>query len=80
MYSKSHLDLSTDRILRRFGFDPFEDLQILTPMHKGAVGAVSLNSELQKALNQAEEGVPANKAVNTDAKTLRFFGTGYARR
>lgn len=51
------LDLTTNRIPRRFGFDPVDDIQVLTPMHKGTVGAGNLNVELQKALNPSEEGV-----------------------
>jgi exodeoxyribonuclease V alpha subunit len=51
------LDLTTNRIPRRFGFDPIDDIQVLTPMHKGTVGAGNLNVELQKALNPSNEGV-----------------------
>jgi exodeoxyribonuclease V alpha subunit len=51
------LDLTTERIPRHFGFDPIEDIQVLTPMHKGTVGAGNLNSELQKAFSRSEEGV-----------------------
>ncbi|MDP6179360.1 MAG: ATP-binding domain-containing protein, partial [Desulfatiglandales bacterium] len=42
---------------KRFAFDPVDDIQILTPMHKGTVGAGNLNVELQKALNESDEGV-----------------------
>jgi exodeoxyribonuclease V alpha subunit len=40
-----------NRIPERFGFDPIEDIQVLTPMHRGIAGAVNLNAELQKELN-----------------------------
>jgi len=33
------------------GFDAMEDVQVLTPMHKGLLGSHNLNEELQKALN-----------------------------
>ncbi len=36
----------------KFDFDPISDIQVLTPMHKGAVGTIHLNHMLQKALNQ----------------------------
>lgn len=39
------------RIPRAFGLDPVRDLQVLTPMHKGSLGAASLNAELQGVLN-----------------------------
>jgi len=51
------LELTKDRIPRRFGFDPVDDIQVLTPMHKGIVGAGNLNVELQKTLNPGENGI-----------------------
>ena len=36
-----------------FGFDPIDEVQILTPMNRGVVGTANLNIELQKALNPA---------------------------
>ncbi len=45
------LELVKERIPKRFGFDPIDDIQVLTPMHKGMVGAGNLNLELQNALN-----------------------------
>ena len=51
------LELTKERIPRRFGFDPVDDIQVLTPMHKGIVGAGNLNGELQNALNPIEDGI-----------------------
>ncbi|MGA2331254.1 MAG: ATP-dependent RecD-like DNA helicase [Syntrophales bacterium] len=51
------INLVKDRIPKRFGFDPINDIQVLTPMHRGIVGAANLNVELQKALNPGEEGL-----------------------
>jgi len=51
------LELLKDRIPNRFGFDPIDDIQVLTPMHKGTVGAGNLNAELQNELNPSEDGV-----------------------
>ena len=39
------------RIPERFGLDPVDQVQILTPMHKGSVGTENLNRELRAALN-----------------------------
>jgi exodeoxyribonuclease V alpha subunit len=39
------------RMSTHFGLDPFEDIQILTPMRKGVVGQVALNNRLQAMLN-----------------------------
>ena len=51
------LELCKRRIPRRFGFDPVDDIQVLTPMHRGSVGAGNLNQQLQAALNPGEGGV-----------------------
>ena len=45
------IELVKERILRRFGFDPMRDIQVLCPMNRGGLGARSLNIELQRALN-----------------------------
>ena len=37
--------------LRRRGFDPLADVQVLTPMHNGPLGTVALNQALQQVLN-----------------------------
>jgi len=48
------VELVQDHIPRRFGFDPLLDVQVLTPMHKGAAGAQNLNTLLQNALNPSQ--------------------------
>ena len=40
------LELVKERIPSRFGFDPIDDIQVLTPMHKGMVGAGNLNASI----------------------------------
>ena len=45
------VDLVCNHIPRRFGLNPVDDIQVLTPMHKGAVGAGRMNALLQDALN-----------------------------
>jgi len=45
------LELVTDRIPKRFGFDPMDDIQVLTPMRRNQLGADNLNVVLQQALN-----------------------------
>jgi len=53
------VELVKTRISRRFGLDPIRDIQVLCPMQRGAVGARSLNVELQKALNSGNANQPA---------------------
>jgi len=47
-------DLVTERIPKRFGFDPIDEIQVLTPMHRGVLGSLALNEVLQEALNPGE--------------------------
>jgi len=47
------LDLVTKRMPQRFGFDPMDDIQVLTPMRRNQLGADNLNAVLQDALNPA---------------------------
>ncbi|NPU86279.1 MAG: ATP-dependent RecD-like DNA helicase [Syntrophaceae bacterium] len=51
------IKLVRQRIPKRFGLDAVNDIQVLSPMHRGIVGTGNLNIELQKALNPGEEGV-----------------------
>jgi exodeoxyribonuclease V alpha subunit len=48
--------LVSERISRRFGLHPVEDIQVLTPMHRGIAGAANLNRRLQEALNPTADG------------------------
>ena len=49
------IQLITERIPKRFGLHPVRDVQVLTPMNRGGLGARSLNVELQRALNEKAE-------------------------
>lgn len=51
------LELTKTRIPDRFGFDSTGDIQVLTPMHKGIVGAGNLNKELQNTLNPGPDAI-----------------------
>jgi len=67
------LELTTTRIPKRFRFDPVEDIQVLTPMHRGTVGAGNLNTELQKALNPGEGGVlRGNRNFRVNDKVMQI--------
>jgi exodeoxyribonuclease V alpha subunit len=45
------LRVVTERIPQRFGLHPIRDVQVLTPMNRGSLGARALNGVLQEALN-----------------------------
>jgi exodeoxyribonuclease V alpha subunit len=51
------VELASRRLPARLRFDPVEDIQVLTPMHRGVIGATQLNAALQAALNPARAGV-----------------------
>ncbi len=46
------VELVQSRIPRRFGI-PAQDIQVLSPMHRGVVGVAALNQSLQATLNPA---------------------------
>ena len=67
------LELTKERIPTKFGFDPVDDIQILTPMHRGTVGAGNLNMELQKLLNPVEDGViRGNRNFRVNDKVMQI--------
>lgn len=45
------IDLMVNRLPNRFGVNPLEDVQVIAPMYRGAVGVAALNHKLQTALN-----------------------------
>ncbi|MBP8644646.1 MAG: ATP-dependent RecD-like DNA helicase [Syntrophobacteraceae bacterium] len=45
------LRLCSERIPARFHLDPVDEIQVLSPMHRGVIGTQRLNSLLQEALN-----------------------------
>jgi len=46
------------RLPRKFELNPRDDVQVLTPMHKGTVGAANLNAVLQECLNPPRPNAP----------------------
>ena len=55
------LRVVTERIPQRFGLHPIRDVQVLTPMNRGSLGARALNAVLQQALNPA--ATPASRGL-----------------
>jgi exodeoxyribonuclease V alpha subunit len=45
------VEIVQKRIPSKFGFDPMTEIQVLSPMYRGAVGIQMLNERLQAALN-----------------------------
>jgi exodeoxyribonuclease V alpha subunit len=67
------LDLVKERIPRRFKLDPAQDIQVLSPMHRGVVGAGNLNIALQQALNPGKPGlVRGNASFRVNDKVMQI--------
>jgi exodeoxyribonuclease V alpha subunit len=49
--------LMAERLQTSFGFDPWKDVQVLTPMTRGVLGTRNLNVSLQKVLNPSAKQV-----------------------
>jgi len=50
-------EMVASRIPLRFGLDPFTDIQVLSPMHRGLLGVSHINIELQRLLNPSKRGL-----------------------
>ena len=48
---KNVISLYSERLPTHKGYDPFKDIQVLSPTRKGIVGIKNLNNEIQKVLN-----------------------------
>ena len=55
--------LVTERIPRRFGFHPKNDIQVLSPMNRGICGTVQLNERLQTLLNPEKAGFRSGERI-----------------
>lgn len=51
------IKLVTQKIPEVFKFNPLEDIQVLSPMHKGSLGVRGLNIDLQAILNKSTQKI-----------------------
>ena len=58
-------ELCKRKLSSAFHLDPLEDIQVMTPMHRGTVGVANLNAELQNLLN------PNGKSVARGGRLFR---------
>jgi len=67
------LDLVTRELPRRLGLDPWNDIQVITPMHRGPIGAGQLNTALQAALNpRGTEVLRGTRLFRTGDKVMQL--------
>lgn len=60
-----------ERIPRRFGLDPVDAVQVLTPMHRGPAGTVALNEQLQRSLNPHGRPLDPSGGLRVGDKVLQ---------
>lgn len=66
-------ELVKRRIPVGFGFDSVDDIQVLTPMHKGTVGAENLNRSLQNTINpEGETVIRGNNSFRIHDKVMQI--------
>jgi exodeoxyribonuclease V alpha subunit len=51
------LSLVCERLPRKYGFDPFRDIQVLAPMKRGILGIENLNQQLQEHLQMHQQPI-----------------------
>lgn len=65
-------ELCATRLPRAFNFSPFDDVQVMTPMHKGLAGVANLNAELQGLLNpRGEEVIRGGRIFRVKDKVMQ---------
>jgi exodeoxyribonuclease V alpha subunit len=67
------IELCKEKIPQKFGYRSIDDIQVLTPMHRGLVGASNLNTELQKHLNSStDELVRGGRVLKGGDKVMQI--------
>jgi exodeoxyribonuclease V alpha subunit len=66
------LHLVTERVPRGFGIEPLTQLQVLTPMRRGLLGAENLNRELQSLLNPSGASVDGLKRLRNGDRVMQI--------
>jgi len=70
-------ELLKERIPRKFGLDPLDQVQVLTPMQRGLLGAANLNAELQALLNPAGEELVRGARVYREGDKVMQLRNNY---
>ncbi len=59
------LQIVTERIPQKFGFDPVQDVQVMAPIYRGPAGVIALNDRLQEKLNPPSNSKPERRLFGT---------------
>lgn len=57
------INAATQSLPARCGANPYQDIQVLTPKHKGTLGTVNLNHQIQQALYRRRKSEAENTAI-----------------
>lgn len=67
------VNLVDSRLPKAYGFDPFDDIQVLAPMNRGTIGNRNLNEVLQKKLNPSYDPlVKMGRSFHEDDKVMQI--------
>ena len=59
------VQIVTERIPQKFGFDAIHDIQVMAPIYRGPAGVISLNDRLQEKLNPPANNKPERRLFGT---------------
>jgi len=59
------IQIVTERIPQKFGFDPVQDIQVMAPIYRGPAGVTILNDRLQEKLNPPANNKPERRLFGT---------------
>jgi exodeoxyribonuclease V alpha subunit len=59
------VQIVTERIPQKFGFDPVQDIQVMAPIYRGPAGVIALNDRLQEKLNPPANNKPERRLFGT---------------
>ena len=59
------VEVVSERIPQKFGFDAVRDIQVLSPIYRGPAGVIALNERLQEKLNLPAGNKPERKLYGT---------------
>jgi exodeoxyribonuclease V alpha subunit len=67
------VNLVDSRLPKAYGFDSFDDIQVLAPMNRGTIGNRNLNEVLQKKLNPSYDPlVKMGRSFHEDDKVMQI--------
>lgn len=67
------VSLVTKRLPSKYGFDPLQDIQVLSPMRKGVIGISNLNEVLQSKLNEgSNHSLPGGRRFLENDKVMQI--------